>query len=417
MSILIKNVLLNGRKKDIYIGENTIEQINDTINLEAEFRIDGKHKAAVPSLINAHTHAAMTLLQGYADDMHLSEWLENKIWPTEAKLTEDDVYRGAKLACLGMIKTGTTFFNDMYWHYHGTAKAVDESGIRSAVSAVFIDLFDEAKAKEQIKLNEKLFKETKKYSERVTFALGPHAVYTVSEESLIWAKEFADKHSLILHIHLSETKKEVDDCIKKHKKRPVEYLEDIGFLGSNVFAAHSIWLNDKEIELMKKYDVKPVRCPTSNMKLASGALPYLKMKKAGLTVTLGTDGCASNNNLDMLEEMKFAALLEKFHCNDSMAMPAKEAFELATVNGAKAFNLNCGEIKEGKLADLLLVNLKNINLNPRHNLISNLVYAAHGDCVDTTICNGKILMENGKVDGEEEIIEKANEVAMDLIER
>jgi len=294
---------------------------------------------------------------------------------------------------------------------------VDEMGIRAAVSAVFIDLFDEAKAKEQIKLNEKLFRETKKYSERVTFALGPHAVYTVSEESLIWAKEFADRNSLILHIHLSETKNEVDDCIKKYKKRPVEYLEDIGFLGPNVIAAHSIWLNDKEIELMKKYDVKPVRCPTSNMKLASGVLSYMKMKKAGLTVTLGTDGCASNNNLDMLEEMKFAALLEKFHSNDPTAMPAKEAFELATVNGAKAFNLNCGEIKEGKLADLLLVNLKNINLNPRHNLISNLVYAAHGDCVDTTICDGKILMENGKVNGEEEVIEKANEVAMDLIER
>ena len=408
---------MNGRKKDIYIGENTIEEISDTINREAEFRIDGKHKAAVPSLINAHAHAAMTLLQGYADDMHLSEWLENKIWPTEAKLTEDDVYLGAKLACLGMIKTGTTFFNDMYRHYHGTAKAVDEMGIRAAVSAVFIDLFDEAKAKEQIKLNEKLFRETKKYSERVTFALGPHAVYTVSEESLIWAKEFADRNSLILHIHLSETKNEVDDCIKKYKKRPVEYLEDIGFLGPNVIAAHSIWLNDKEIELMKKYDVKPVRCPTSNMKLASGVLSYMKMKKAGLTVTLGTDGCASNNNLDMLEEMKFAALLEKFHSNDPTAMPAKEAFELATVNGAKAFNLNCGEIKEGKLADLLLVNLKNINLNPRHNLISNLVYAAHGDCVDTTICDGKILMENGKVNGEEEVIEKANEVAMDLIER
>lgn len=417
MSILIKNVLLNNKREDIYIGENRIEEINDTINQEAEFRIDGKHKAAIPPLINAHTHAAMTLLRGYADDMILSEWLETRIWPTEAKLTEDDVYRGAKMACLEMIKSGTTFFNDMYWQYHGTAKAVEESGIRSAISPVFIDLFDEVKAKKEIKLNEKLFKETKKYSNRVTFALGPHAIYTVSKESLQWAKDFAKKHNLIIHIHLSETKNEVDDCIKKHNKRPVEYLEDIGFLGPNVVAAHAIWLNDREIEILKKYDVKTVRCPASSMKLASGVLPYHKMKKAGLTIALGTDGCASNNNLNMFEEMKFAALLEKLHSNDPTAMPAKEAFDLATINGAKAFNLDCGEIKEGNTADLLLVDLKNIHLNPRHNLISNLVYAAHGNCVDTTICDGKILMENGKVEGEEDIIEKANEVALNLISR
>ncbi|MFC1690645.1 amidohydrolase, partial [Nanoarchaeota archaeon] len=362
MSIIIKNVLLKNKIRDIYIEENKIKEINEKISHEAEFKINGKNKAVIPSFINAHTHAAMTLMRGYADDMVLDEWLQNKIWPLEGKLTEEDVYQGSKLACLEMIKSGTTFFNDMYWHYHGTAKAVEEMGIRSAVSAVFIDLFDKAKADEQIKLNKKLFEETKKYSDRVIFALGPHAIYTVSEESLHWAKEFADKNNVPLHIHVSESKKEVDDCLKQHKLRPVEYLEKIGFLGHNVIACHSIWLDDKEIQILKKNDVKIAHNPASNMKLCSGVFPYEKIKKAQLTIALGTDGCASNNNLDMLEEVKIASLLQKLNDNNPTVMPATEAFDLATINGAKAFGLNCGEIKEGKLADLLLIDLKNVQM-------------------------------------------------------
>jgi 5-methylthioadenosine/S-adenosylhomocysteine deaminase len=285
-------------------------------------------------------------------------------------------------------------------------------GIRAAVSAVFIDLFDENKAKEQIEHNKKLFEETK-YSDRITFALGPHAIYTVSKESLIWAKKFADENGLLIHIHLSESKNEVDECVKKNGMRPVEYLNEMGFLGENVIACHSIWLDDNEIEILAKNKVKVVHNPVSNMKLSSGVFPYNKLS-GKLNIALGTDGCASNNNLDMFEEMKFAALLQKLETGDPSSMPAQEVFDMATVNGAKVFNLNCGEIKEGKLADLLLIDLKNIGLLPRHNLISNLVYSANGSCVDTTICNGKILMQNRKVVGEEEILEKANEIAMKL---
>jgi len=415
MRILIKKALLNNRETDILIEGNKISQIGKNINTEAEFKIDARNKAVIPSFVNAHTHAAMTLMRGYADDMKVLDWLQTKIWPLEEKFTERDVYWGAKLACLEMIKSGTTFFNDMYWHYHGTAKAVNEMGIRAAVSAVLIDLFDKAKAEEQINLNKKLFAETKKYSERVVFALGPHAIYTVSKESLQWTKEFSDKNNLLIHIHLSESKSEVDDCIAKHKMRPVEYLEKIGFLGPRVVACHSIWLSDREIKILKKHNVKIVHNPASNMKLSSGVFPYEKMKS--LTVALGTDGCASNNNLDMLEEMKFAALLQKSHTHNPTLMPASEAFRMATINGAKVFNLNNGEIKEGKLADLLLVNLNDIHLNPRHNLISNLVYSANSSCVDTTICNGKILMQNRKVKDEEEILEKANEVAFNLTKK
>ncbi len=417
MSILIKEVLLNNEKKDILIEGNRISKIDDKICTKTKCEIGGKDKAAVPSFFNAHTHAAMTLMRGYSDDLIVMEWLQKKIWPLEEKLTEEDVYWGSKLACLEMIKSGTTFFNDMYWHYHGTAKAVEEMGIRAAISAVFIDFLDREKAKEQQNLNSKLFKETKKYSNRIQFALGPHAIYTVSTESLQWAKEFADRNNCLIHIHLSESKDEVDDCKKNHRKTPVEYLNDIGFLGPNIIAAHNIWVNKKEIRILKDNDVKIVHTPSSNMKLSSGVFPYRKMKKSGLTVSLGTDGCASNNNLDMFEEMKISSILQKISSMDPTLKPAHETFELATINGAETFNIDAGVIEEGKLADLLLIDLKKPFMVPLHNLVSNLVFSANGSCVDTTICDGKILMQNGKVEGEEEIIEKSAEVARNLVSR
>ncbi len=417
MSILIKDVLLNNEKKDILIEGNRISKIDDKIYTKTEYEIDGKDKAAIPGFFNAHTHAAMTLMRGYSDDLIVMEWLRKKIWPLEEKLTEEDVYWGAKLACLEMIKSGTTFFNDMYWYYHGTAKAVEEMGIRAAISAVFIDFSDKGKAKEQQNLNSRLFKETKKYSDRVQFALGPHAIYSVSTESLLWAKEFADRNNCLIHIHLSESKHEVDDCKKNHRKTPIEYLNDIRFLGPNIIAAHNIWVNEKEIRILKENDVKIVHTPSSNMKLSSGVFPYKKIKKSGLTVSLGTDGCASNNNLDMLEEMKIASILQKISSTDPTLQPAHETFELATINGAITFGINAGVIEERKLADLLLIDLKKPFMVPQHNLLSNLVFSANGSCVDTTICDGKILMQNGKVEGEEEIIEKSAEVARSLVSR
>lgn len=230
MSILIKEVQLNDEVKDIFIEGNLIKKINSDLQQAAEIIIDGRGKAALPSFFNGHTHAAMVLLRGYADDLSLSEWLNDKIWPTEARLTEEDVYWGTRLACLEMIKSGTTFFNDMYWHFHGVARAVEDSGIRAAPSAVFIDLYDQSKAAEQIALNRRLFEEAKHYSNRVLFTLGPHAIYTVSKESLQWAGDFAADNDVFIHLHLSETEKEVADCIRRHGKRPVEYLHDIGFL-------------------------------------------------------------------------------------------------------------------------------------------------------------------------------------------
>lgn len=406
--------------RNIYIEGNIIEAISEGSKEQvAEFVIDGSDKAAIPGLFNAHTHAAMTLLRGYADDMPLRKWLETKIWPVEGKLTEEDVYWGTKLACLEMIKSGTTFFNDMYWHWRGSAKAVAECGIRAALSAVFIDGFDEEKAKEQIIRNEALYKESKKQPERIIFALGPHAIYTVSESSLCWVRDFAEKHDLLVHIHLSETKTEVEDSIMRHGMRPVEYLNELDFLCSRTIACHCTHLSRNEMELLKKHNVKLVHNPVSNMKLAAGRQPYDELKRLGLyqNIALGTDGCASNNNLDMFEEMKIASLLHKSYSGDPTSMPAEEAFGLATSNAARAFRINAGEIAEGKLADVVLLNLKNVNLVPNHNLISNIVYSANGSCVDTVICDGEILMDERKVKGEEEIKEKAQEVAYEIVKQ
>jgi len=418
MGILIKNTYIDSRLCDIYIEGEQIREIGSELRYDAEKTIDAGGMAAIPPFVNVHTHAAMTLLRGYADDMFLQEWLEKKIWPVETSLTEEDVYWGAKLACLEMIKGGTTLFNDMYWFWHGTARAVQEMGLRASISAVFIDRFDKEKAREQQKQNEQIFEESRKLCSRIVFSLGPHAIYTVSPESLIWCREFSQNHDLLIHLHLSETSDEVKECLKNQSLRPVEYLEKLGFLSHRVVLAHCVWLDDREIEILKERNVTVVHNPVSNMKLAvGGTLPYSGLKKAGVRLTLGTDGCSSNNNLDMLETMKWASLLQKYHQNDCCAMPAPEAFDMATRAGAEALRVDSGKITSGSCADLLLVNTDLEEMTPGYNLISDLVYSAHGSCIDTVICAGKILMRNRHVDGEEEIRARAKETARKLAGR
>ncbi len=299
-------------------------------------------------------------------------------------------------------------------------------GIRAAISNVFIDVAsesdggdDEAVQKESRKLTGRLKKD---YSDRITPALGPHAIYTVSEESLRWIAEFArEKESdLLIHIHVSETEQEVNDCIEHTGMRPVEYLDHIGFLGPNVIAAHCVWLDDHEIALLARHDVKVAHNPVSNMKLAVGmAMRYPELRAAGVNISLGTDGCASNNNLDMLETAKFASLAQKAAANEPTVLPADESFAMITRNGADALRINSGgsSIAEGSAADLLLINLLLPEMTPFHNLNSNMVYSAHGSCVDTTICDGVVLMQNRVVPGEAEILRRASEVTYDLVNR
>jgi 5-methylthioadenosine/S-adenosylhomocysteine deaminase len=411
MSILIQNVLLADQSTDLLIEGNRIARIAPEIpEPSGATLIDGSHQAILPGLHNGHTHAAMVLLRGYADDMPLHQWLTEKIWPIEAKMTEESVYWGTKLACVEMIRTGTTFFNDMYWHRQGSVRAVTEMGLRASLAGVVIDLFDKAKAREQRAEVENAFAVAQENScDRIQFTLGPHAIYTVSEASLRWIAEFATQHDLLIHTHLSETQKEVDDCLAQHGVRPVEYLERIGFLGSRVSFGHGIWLDERERAILGERGCAIVTNPCANMKLGSGMFAFADIAKAGIPIGLGTDGTSSNNNLDLFEEMKFAALLEKVRTMDPTAVPAAEILRTATAENAKIFRLDSGVVEEGALADLILVNLRALAYAPGHNFVSDAVYSGTGYHVNTTICDGKILMRDREIPGEEEIRVKAIE--------
>ncbi|MCF7919757.1 MAG: amidohydrolase [Candidatus Cloacimonetes bacterium] len=402
--ILIKNVLLAGSVKDILIAGNTVSRIGSDLNTDSAEIINGSGLAALPALYNMHTHTAMSLFRGYADDMALMPWLQEKIWPQESKLTEEDVYQGTRFGILEMIKAGTVLANDMYWHWKGEARAAQEMGIRFINGFTLIDFHDEARLPELKKDIQQQYEDSSQYGELVEFSLAPHAVYTVSEKTLRWAAEFASEKQLKLHIHVSETEQEVIDCLRKTGLTPLQYLDKIGFLGNNVIAAHMVWLDDKDFDIVKKHNLTVAHCPVSNMKLSSGIFKYSEFLKRGIPVCVATDGPSSNNNLDLFEEMKFAAILPKISMMNPELAAAENILQTTTLNPAKALGLAAGEVKEGNLADIILVDLDNINLIPNHNLSSNLVYSAHADCVHTTICNGKILMHNRRIKGEQEII-------------
>jgi 5-methylthioadenosine/S-adenosylhomocysteine deaminase len=418
MRILIRDVLLDGSARDIFIDNGVIREISEKCLQKADRIISGKGKAALPAFINGHTHAAMTLFRGYADDMPLKTWLEEKIWPLEATLTEEDVYWGAKLACLEMIKNGVTVFSDMYWQWEATAKAVMEMGMRGFISAVFIDMFDKRKSREQIERNIHLFEITKKYEPNVTFTFGPHAIYTVSRESLEWMREFSAKEGVLIHMHLAETEEETTFSRDKYGLSPVEFLDSVGVLSNRFIGCHGCVLDEQDCSILKKRDANLVHMPVSNLKLAVGKMfPYGLVREKGILFCFGTDGCASNNHLDLIETMKFASLLAKFSTHDPTTMTAKETFDLATKGAAQIFRLGNWEIKMGNSPDIILIDLARPELTPDFDLYSNVVYASNGYIVDTVICMGKVLMENRRVPGEEEILRSTAKIARALVSR
>lgn len=402
-SLLIKNVMLDGTIVDVYIEENRFSRIENGLDVNADQVIEGKRKAILPPFYNCHTHSAMTLLRGYADDLELFTWLNEHIWPMEAKLGPSDIYLGARLACLEMIKSGTVFFADMYWHHDEIVKAVEEMGMRACLGQVILDTADQGWAAAQREGAEQFFARTD-LSQRIFPAICPHAIYTVTAEGFQWCHEMQQKYNAFLHTHVSETEKEVADCQAQHGLSPVQYLDNLGVLNNRTIAAHGVHLSRQDRSILAERGVKVVHNPISNMKLSSGGFDYQAMVADGVEICLGTDGCSSNNNLDMKEEAKTAALLAKHQTADPAVLTADEAFKLATVDGAKAFGIDAGIIEEGKLADCLLVDLNDHRLVPDYNLVSNLIYSADSSCIDTVICNGKILMQDRKVDGEEEII-------------
>lgn len=420
-SILIKDTTILSDsiiKGSVLVVDNKIEEIStNLVDKDADIVINGQNKIIMPGLINTHSHVAMTLLRGVGDDQDLQTWLNEYIWPREAKLNEELVYAGSKLAMAEMIKTGTTTFNDMYFYMEKTAKAVEESGMRALLGYGMIDLFDEKKRKSELNETKKFIDKCHNTADgRVQVAVAPHAPYTCSEEILKESKKLADTHNLKLHIHVSETKQEVTDLQKERNETPFEYLNNIGLLDENTIAAHGVWTTPEEMKILKEKDVSISHNPSSNMKLASGIAPVNNYIKNGINVGIGTDGVSSNNNLDMFSEMKLTALLQKVNTLDPKVLPAKETFDMATKNGAKALGVNSGKIKEGKLADIIIVNTNVPHMTPVRNPLSNIIYSALGTDVDTVICDGKILMENKelKTINEKEVISDAINAAAEL---
>ena len=412
MSILIKNVLHNNQTTDVLIEGNKFSSIAQNIEVNAEKIIDGSNKAILPAFYNTHNHAAMSILRGFGDDKPLFEWLNEDIWPIEDQLTEDDIAVASRLAILEMIKSGTVFFADMYFFGERTMQAVADMGIRAAISRVEMDLFDEQKA-EQKKIDTANFIDfPNPCPQRIIKCLSCHAVYTVSDELFKFAKETAEKQGWFMQIHVSETKQEVDDCFAKWGMSPVAKLDSLGLLTPKTILAHAVHLSDEDIAIIKKRGCYISTNPISNLKLNSGMFMFEKLYEAmPENITLGTDGASSNNNLNMLDSMKFCSLVAKAESNSALGGKAQDIYKVATTNGAKAFGLDAGEIKEGCLADCLLVDLDNVFLTPNYNIISNMVYSADSSCVCDVMCDGRLIMENGKVAGEKEIIDNAKKLA------
>ena len=428
-TILIKNALIlnpnnfEEKKQSLLIKNDLIAEISDEIDEgNVDKIIDASGKILLPGFVNTHTHLSMTLFRGLADDLSLDSWLNDHIWPMEANLNGDYCYIGALLGAVELIKSGTTTFSDMYFYMEDVARAVDEAGIRAVLSYGMIDFGDAEKREAEINENLTLFKNCNGMADgRIKVFFGPHSPYTASEELLIKVRELADEYTMGIHIHVSETQKEIDDVSAEKGLRPFEYLDKIGFLGSDVVAAHCVWLSDEEIEIIKKNDVKISHNPCSNMKLASGIAPVSKLIEKDICVSIGTDGASSNNNLDLIEELKTASLLQKVSTLDPNVLNSYETIAMGTIKGAEALGLDdeIGSIEVGKKADIILIDTNSANMVPDSStLTSNIIYSANGSNVDTTICNGKILMENKKLTvlDEQKIYNKAREAIKNLKE-
>ena len=363
--------------------------------------VEAGGKLIIPGLINGHTHIPMTLFRGLADDLDLQDWLTKYMFPAEAKnLSEEFVRAGTRLGLAEMIRGGTTTYCDMYYFEDAIADETAKAGVRGVLGETIIDfpVADNKTNAEGMAYVEKFVQHWKGH-ELIIPAIAPHAPYTVSEEHLKAVRAFSDRTGAPIVTHISETKREIDNSVKAHGASPIDYLARIGFLSNKVIAAHVVWPSEEELDLLKKIGVGIVHNPQSNMKLASGVAPVPEMLKRGLLVGLGTDGAASNNDLNMWEEMDTAAKLHKVFSGDPKVMTAEEAFELATIRGAQALHLEneIGSIEKGKRADLVIVERDSLNQIPLYNVYSDLVYATKANDVETVIINGRIVMRDRRL--------------------
>ncbi len=361
----------------------------------------GSGRVVIPGLINTHTHAAMVYFRGLADDLPLKEWLENHIWPAEARwLSPEFISDAVELACLEMLKAGITTYNDMYFFEDAAAISTKRMGMRAVLGVGILDFPTvSAKTTDEYLENAERFAKDWRGDELITPCIAPHAAYTCGPETLKQAKTLAEKYNVLLHIHLSETEWEVQEMLVRYNKRPVEHLEAIGFLDENVLAVHCIWLEDNEIELLAKRKVGVSHCMESNLKLASGFAPVVTMLMSGIKVTFGTDGAASNNDLNILSEMSTTAKVHKALSNDPTVLDAKTALLMATRWGAEALGLGriTGSIEKGKAADLVVMNLEKPHLTPIYDIYSHIVYSMRASDVETVMVAGKVVVEDGKL--------------------
>lgn len=380
--------------------------------------IDAKSGIIMPGLINTHTHLAMSLFQGIADDVTLSEWLNNFIFPLEDKfMDKNSVYWGSLLSCAEMILSGTTTFCDMYFFEKETGRAAQQIGMRGVIGEGIVAMGEEDVEKWEIKkaLTLGLIKTFRK-SELISIGIKPHSPYTCTARVLIEAKKFSREHGSLYIIHLAETKKEFLDFKKDRGMTPVEYLDSIGVLDENTLAAHAVWIDKDDFKILNDRQVKISHCPQSNMKLGSGIAPIATMLKNNITVSLGTDGSASNNTLDMFREMKCASLLAKVAALDASTLGARETIRMATIEGAKALGKEneIGSLQAGKMADLIIINLDKPHLTPIYDYYSHVVYSVTGADVRTAVINGKVIMNNRTIEGIDlkEVIRKVNTLSV-----
>ena len=384
--------------------------------------VKAKGMAAVPGLVNLHTHSPMTLLRGVAEDLPLDKWLRKVIWPIEANLKPEDVYWGAKLACIEMLKSGVTCFNDMYFYMEMVAKAVEETGIRAVLSHGVIGAGKPDGGLKDLEEGLRFALENRgRGNGRILTALGPHAEYTVHPELLAKVSEYSEKHSLPIHFHYAESRELLEETWRKIGKNPLKQYDEIKLLNSRLILVHCIYLEVEDMELLARRKVSVAYNPVSNAKLAQGIARVREMVKHGINVGIGTDGPASNNTLDLLRDLRFASIIQKAKYLDPTALSSLEILKMATLNGAKALGIgnDIGDIERGRKADIILINMKSPYLHPIHDIYSTLIYSTCGLNVDTVIVDGEMLVKNGKCIhlNEEEIMEKADEKALNLIER
>ncbi len=381
--------------------------------------INARGGIIMPGLINAHTHAAMTCFRGLADDLPLMTWLNDHVFPAEATLDQEKVFSGALLACAEMILSGTTCFTDMYLFEDAVARAAKQAGIRAVVGEVLYDF-----PSPNYGTIENGFEYTEMLIDKwqrdpiINIAVEPHSPYLCSPDLLQKAANISWNHGIPLIIHLSETEREVRNIQRRYGKTPVNHLANLEILCPNLLAAHCVALTEEEIDLLARFDVKVVHNPQSNMKLASGIAPVPALMEKGVCVALGTDGCASNNDLDMFSEMDTAAKLHKVNTKDPTVLDAATVLRMATIESARALGLSqiTGSLETGKKADIITINTSKPHLTPMYHPESHLVYAARASDVDTVIINGEVIAENGKLlkADIEQIMEKVRTIAMEI---